>query len=145
MQATEKTASSDFQWNAGAWFGTQIGCTAWMLTFAASLMMTEPVSATAGLCSFMILNAWGILLWSSRHTMTAYVGIQRFLMGTTVAMTALVCFVKDLKGISAPVNQVSSQITDLPYWIILLPPALMGMMYFRERQASRDIRPESAE
>jgi hypothetical protein len=56
-----------FQWNSGAWFGTQIGCTAWMLAAAVdSIARRTPWAAALFLTGFAVLTAFGIGLWQRR-------------------------------------------------------------------------------
>jgi hypothetical protein len=55
-----------FQWNLGAWFGGQIGGTAWMLVGAVVLAPHAPEVAGVWLACFAASNAIGSWLWWRR-------------------------------------------------------------------------------
>jgi hypothetical protein len=68
-----------FQWNAGGWFGSQLGGTAWMLVGAAVLVPQAPWVAAwwAGCCA--LANAVGAWLWLRRDRVRPYPAIQALL------------------------------------------------------------------
>jgi hypothetical protein len=136
MTTDSSDTRSAFQWNAGGWLGTQIGCTLWLLILGAVLMARDPLAG--GLCigAFAVLNGWGLYLWRSRDRLSAYAGLQRFLMLASVLVAGVVIAVnwRGLSELPGPGMPVS---TYLPYWVIPAFPALMLYFYWRERQARR--------
>lgn len=135
--ATDKNDTpSAFTWNSGGWFGGQIGSTLWLLILSFVLFSKDALVAWMCVASFLVLNAWGLYLWRHREHLSAYAGLQRFLLGASVVI-ALVVVVVNGRGLSrlpAPGAFVS---THLPYWVLAVAPALMLMFYLRERQVRR--------
>lgn len=65
-----------FQWNAGGWFGGQLGCTLWILVGAATLVLESPgVAAWWALC-FAAANAVGLAMWRRRDRLRPFPAIQ---------------------------------------------------------------------
>lgn len=120
MNPPASTAATAFIWNRGGWFGGQLGCTVWLL-FPAVGLPRQSVLIWLSLGSFVALNAWGLYLWRRRFSLSAYAGIQRFLLAASV-IVALVVLTFRANGVAEP------------YWIIALAPALMLVCSMRERQ-----------
>jgi hypothetical protein len=80
-----------FQWNTGGWFGSQLGCTAWMLVGAAVIAPQAPLVAAWWACCFVIANAVGTGLWWRRDRLSPYPAIQALL--ATVAVAGLLAVV----------------------------------------------------
>jgi hypothetical protein len=137
VESTDQIAArSAFAWYAGGWFGTQFGSTLWMLILGFVLLSRDQLGALACIAGFLILNAWGLYLWRSRTRLTAYAGLQRFLLVASVIIAAVVAAV-NLRGLWAPPAPGALVSTYLPYWVILLAPALMLLFYWRERKAAQ--------
>lgn len=126
-----------FVWNAGGWFGSQFGCTLWLLILGLVLLRRDAVAAGACLASFAISNAWGLYLWGRRARLSAYAGIQRFLLLASVLIVVVV-WVVNVRGASAPPAPGTLVSTYLPYGAVVVAPALMLVFFLRERQAKRD-------
>jgi hypothetical protein len=61
------------QWSTGAWFGTQVGCTAWMIAAAVeSIARRAPWAAALFLASFAVITAIGIGLWRRRDRLSPF-------------------------------------------------------------------------
>lgn len=127
---------SSFAWNAGGWFGSQFGCTLWLLILGLVLLRMDAVAAWSCLVGFAILNAWGFYLWGARARLSAYAGVQRFLLLASL-LIALVVFVVNARGVSEPPHPGALVSTYLPYWVIAVAPALMVVFLFRERLVKR--------
>jgi hypothetical protein len=132
----ESTRPFAFAWNAGGWFGTQIGCTLWLLILGFVLLSKDSLVAWLCVASFLVLNAWGLYLWRSRERLTAYAGLQRFLLMASVIIAVVVVVVND-RGLSEPPAPGALVSTYLPYWVVLAAPALMLLFFWRERRAKR--------
>jgi hypothetical protein len=70
---------SVFQWNAGAWFGTLLGSTCWLL-ICSLLLVPENirVAAIVGMC-FLTAIVIGVGLWLARRRITPYPALQSLL------------------------------------------------------------------
>ena len=136
MATDGRSAVTAFSWNAGGWFGSQVGCTLWLLILGAVLLSKDSLAAWLCVGGFMVLNAWGLYLWRGREKLTAYVGMQRFLCATSLII-ALVVAVVNGRGVSEPPAPGALVSTYLPYWAIAVAPGLMLLFYWRERQVKR--------
>ncbi|MBI3786207.1 MAG: hypothetical protein HY270_22700 [Deltaproteobacteria bacterium] len=132
MNEADRVETTAFQWNAGAWFGSQLGCTIWLLIYGMLSVAKDLWTAVLSIGGFFVLNAWGVHLWRLRDRLAAYPAMQRFLLMST-PVVALLTFVANRRGVSQPPNPGDSVSTYLPYWIVLVCPALMLGMFVLER------------
>ena len=126
-------ARSAFSWNGGGWFGSQLGCTLWLLILG--LVLVPKDSLASGFCvgAFLVLNAWGLYLWRRRDQVSAYGGLQRFLAAASLVI-GLVVVVVNQRGVSELPTQGALVSTYLPYWAIAVAPGLMLLFFWRERE-----------
>ena len=124
MNAEQRTTKSPFVWSAGAWFGSQIGGSAWALVLAIVLLFRDIPAALVCLGSFAAFNAYGLYLWRSRETLTAYAGIQRLLLAFTVLVTSIIAVV-NVRGISESPTPLGVVPTQMSYRYIALPVVFM--------------------
>jgi hypothetical protein len=127
---------SAFAWNAGGWFGAQLGSTLWLLILGLVLSRKDTLTASVCVASFVVLNAWGLYLWRSRERLSAYAGLQRLLLGASVII-ALVVVVVNGRGLSEQPSPGALVSTYLPYWVIAVAPALMLLFFLWDRQVKR--------
>ncbi len=82
-----------FQWSTGGWFGSQLGCTAWMLAGATLFVMQAWDVTVIWLICFATANAIGTWLWSRRDRLRPYLALQLLLIvcgiNGLIAMTTL--------------------------------------------------------
>ncbi len=130
--------SPAFVWSAGAWFGSQIGSTTWMLILGFLLLGRDRLVGALCVTSFLALNTWGIVLWRRRSRLSAYSGFQRLLAAVAV-ITAIVVVSVNVRGLSQPSAPGELVSTYLPYGAIGIVPAMMLVFAWRER-ASRSLR-----
>ena len=124
MSADVSKSSAFFRWNAGGWFGSQLGCTAWLLSGAFEFLWKDALLTSCFLLSFAVVNIWGLFLWSRRDRLTAYTGLQCLLAGCSTVLTLLIILI-NIRGFSA----VGS------YLVIGFGPFLMLRFYLLERLA----------
>src|SRR4051794_2646034 len=72
---------SPFRWNAGAWFGSQLGGTLWLLVGSAVLLASSPLASSVWAGSFALANGLGLALWASRGRLGMYAALQALLVG----------------------------------------------------------------
>jgi hypothetical protein len=133
MTTDGNTPRSAFSWNAGGWFGAQIGCTLWLLILGLVIVPKDSLAAGACVGGFVVLNAWGLYLWRRREQLPAYAGLQRFLAAASVVI-AFVVVVVNGRGASEPPIPGAVVSTFLPYWLIVLAPGLMLLFFWRDRK-----------
>lgn len=126
-----------FSWNTGGWFGGQRGCTLWLLILGAVLLAKDTVAATVCFTGFLVLNAWGLFLWSQRQQLAAYTALQRFLLAASLIIALVVVVLND-RGVSEPPPPGALVSTHLPYWVLAIAPILMLLFFLRERQAKQN-------
>ena len=136
MTQAQHDSRSAFVWNAGGWFGSQIGGTLWMLILGLVLLGKDLVSAASALAAFGLLNAYGWQLWCRRTELRAYVALQRFLITASVAIAAVVVLL-NVRGVAEPPPPGALVSTHLPYWVVAVAPGLALMFWWRERMARR--------
>jgi len=131
---SEPGRSSAFTWNAGGWFGAQLGSTLWMLILGGLLLARDPATGLLCLAGGLGLNGLGLGLWLARRRLRPYLGIQAFLLGTSLVVAVLVLVV-NARGLSRPPEAGALVATYLPWWVITLPPGLMaGMAWLRHQR-----------
>src|SRR5579883_2046500 len=123
----------NFQWNTGAWFGAQLGSTAWMLLAAAWVAPLAPAVVAVGLLCFAVANALGAWLWRLRDRLASY---PAFLMLTLViGGTGLFLLLTFEWFWPAAVSRES---LGAGYAVLLGLPVLMAALYVRERAAAKE-------
>ncbi len=133
---TGNSAPHAFSWNAGGWFGSQLGCTLWLLILGFVLLSRDALAASVCLAGFLALNAWGLYLWRGRQGLSPYSAIQRFLLAASVVIAVVVAVV-NVRGVSEPPAAGALVSTYLPYWVIAVAPALMVLFFLRQRGLNR--------
>jgi hypothetical protein len=136
MATNGNSALTAFAWNAGGWFGSQLGCTLWLLILGVVRLSKDSPAAWVCVGGFVFLNARGLSLWRRREQLSAYAGLQRFLLATSVII-ALVVVVVNSRGVSESPTPGALVSTHLPYWGIAAAPGLMLLFFLRELKVRR--------
>jgi len=108
-----------FRWVAGGWFGAQCGSTVWLLPLGFGALPHDRITGMVAFAGFALANGLGLLLWSARRRMAAFVGLQ-LLLGTLSVVFATVIVVANVRGV-----------VELPYWPVGLPLMLMAVFWLR--------------
>jgi hypothetical protein len=117
------------QWNTVAWFGGQIGCTAWMLVGAAILAPEAREVAVAWVACFLAANAAGSYVWSRRRRLRPFPAIQiGFLVCGASGLMALVALYVLRPGLLVT-RPAGVQLGD-PWMILVYPLAMLLLMAF---------------
>ncbi len=74
--------SGAFRWNAGGWFGGQLGTTAYVLLIGSIVLVDSPRDGIPILLCGLIPNLFGLYLWHLRARLSPYTGIQALMLGT---------------------------------------------------------------
>jgi hypothetical protein len=131
-----------FHWNAGGWFGSQAGGTAWLLAGAVVLTPRSPAVAVIWLACFALANVVGIWLWHCRTRVRPHTAIQLLLFMCGIS-GLLAWLTRDI------LRPEVVRLLDWPrhgYRMLLIVPALMAwsaIMEYASRGRSRS--PENAE
>ena len=109
-----------FRWDVGAWLGSSLGSTAWMLTLAFMLFWHGSILAGAvvSFC-FLIGVAFAFGLWQSRDLVSAYHALQLFVglifVLTIVALAAI-------QFLANEPTRLSTHWTPWAWFILLIYP-----------------------
>lgn len=125
-----------FQWNAGGWFGSQIGSTCWLLLAGPLLIPQRPQVGIAVFACGLIPNLIGLRLWQLRHRVEPYPAIQSLLL-ILWGFTVLAVLVMDVSGAWLPSVGSPPQDPARLYWFLLMFPGLMLVFHLQERAARR--------
>lgn len=121
--------SGAFEWNAGGWWGSQIGGTAWMLAVGIDIALEDLRPGAVMIAGGVVANIVGTWLWYQRDRVSPHRAIQTLL--AVIGVCAL-CGIVALDAFGhVPANQ-----RLLVYWWLLFIPGLMLMFYMRERGAT---------
>lgn len=129
-------AGGAFRWNAGAWFGAQIGSTLWLVILGVALSFRDGSSpGTAIIALAVAVNGIGLSFWEHRGKLRPYPAIEAFI--AVVAGAAFVAFAL-LDGTSAwGLAGTSASGARPPYAVLLVFPAMMVMIALQEHLARR--------
>jgi len=67
IRDSDSAPGMDARWNAGGWFGGQLGGTVWLLLLGILLLGIDVIAALGVLLCFAGANAIGTWLWSRRR------------------------------------------------------------------------------
>lgn len=128
-----KVGAGRFQWNAGGWFGSLFGGTAFLVVGAVSFAESHPLLSAVWFCCFAIAISTGIYLWVRRTSLSPYPAIQFLLL--VCGITGAVAIVAALYIAPNLLSEV--QLTPTKSVILLLFPAMMLFFHFLESRARR--------
>jgi hypothetical protein len=135
MRAIEpKVGQGRFQWNAGGWFGSLLGSTAFMplggLMFASQSMAL----AAVWLVCYATAVACGVFIWTRRASLAPYPAIQCLLLLVGVTSTIAILFALFTRPeFLAHLNATPTQ----ALLTLLVFPGLMLGFFLLERTARR--------
>lgn len=122
-----------FRWNAGGWFGGQVGATAWILLLGVLLLFDDPRLGALVIAFGVAPNVLGILLWRMRDRVRAYPAIQIFVaLSGAFALASFVAL--DLAGRISALRSGSGRSV---YWALLVYPFVMVVFHLQNRAAKR--------
>jgi hypothetical protein len=135
------------QWNAGGWFGGQIGGTAWLLVGAVVLSSQAPGVAALWLVGFAISNAVGLYLWRGRDRIRPYPALQILLamLGVTGLLALIALDMLGPEGVRMDlvwengglrlVDKGSADTGRAYLFLLVFVPLLMAWFHWRDRSA----------
>ena len=117
-------------WNAGGWFGGQIGATMWILIAGILTLVRDLTTGLIVVCLFASANVVGLFLWVSRQ-LSCYASTQILIGFSGVCGLATVCVLDRANGWE-PI-QTGGQISAYAsyYLIGMVFGGLMLMFYLR--------------
>jgi hypothetical protein len=125
-----------FQWNAGGWFGGQIGSTAWLLILGGLLLPEEALAGTLVFLCGVLPNGIGLLLWSRRVRLDPYAAIQ-VLLASAGAFALIALLLLDFLGPEPLLDKHFPGMAKPTYAMLLIYPGLMLLFHLQERAVRR--------
>lgn len=123
-------------WNAGGWFGAQIGGTCWIAICAALLSMHDVTIATAVFTLFLAANVIGIVVWRNRDRISLYSGIN-VLLTVIGAVSLAAVFVIDRAGLWHVVEGVGGTVSARQMYVMIAVMIVGLLVLFWSRSRSR--------
>jgi hypothetical protein len=120
-----KGSSGRFQWNAGGWFGSQLGSTVWLFILAGEMLPKSSLVATwLGLCA-AAPNILGCILRMKRDRLAPYPALQS-LVGGIGAFTLLALLIADHFHVLPILDSRLMTSPRQAYWVMCIFPLLMA-------------------
>jgi hypothetical protein len=133
-----------FQWNAGGWFGSQVGSTLWLFILA-YLMAPTSTTAAAWLAGCAVApNLLGGILWMKRDRLAPYLAIQ-CLVAAVGVVTLLAFLVADHLRVLPILDSRFMNSPQQAYWVLCLFPVTMAHFAYMEHATSKRNKTGSAE
>ena len=118
-------------WNAGGWFGTQLGGSLWILIAGVLASRLDGRAASLSIALFIVANVVGVLLWRRREQLSAYAGIQLLLTALGAASVGAV-YVLERAGVFEAIQVGASVSARSMYMVLIIViAALMLSFYLR--------------
>jgi hypothetical protein len=145
-----------FQWNRGAWFGGQIGGTAWLIPAGLIFLAKIPIVGIVWLGIFAAINAIGYRLWSRRDRLNPYHAIQILLVACGIGG---LCALGALVVLRPEASLPEIEFHDWKFWVVedrrtslrsaflfflVGIPLMMGWFHLAEQSARKAIAAEKA-
>ena len=126
-----KRGTGGFQWNTGAWFGTQVGGTCWLF-FGTILFLSQTLLLAAlWLGCFVMPNFVGTIIWMNRGRVDPYRALQALILVLS-AFTTVALVSTDWLGFLSELDQRVKNPRRL-YLLLLMYPAVMALFHFQNR------------
>lgn len=131
-----RRGDGQFQWNAGGWFGAQVGGSLWMLLLGFTLLGRQPGLGALCLGLALLVNIGGFALWHFRDRLPPYPSIQAlFVLVGIATLILLVTF-----DATAHLALLDPRYRDNPrglYLVLLMFPGLMLLFHVQDRAGRR--------
>ena len=133
-----------FQWNAGGWWGSTLGATAWMIPTAVILIANgQPLLALLPVIGFLLMNSLAAMLWARRDKVLPFRALMVLLGSLAVVVPAVwagVAMVGTADSL-AHMNWPESGIVGLG--ALLIAPALIAFFVYLEYSHARKLQEHS--
>ena len=122
------------RWDLGAWFGSQIGSTLWMLLAGLILLARAPLAAGVVLTCFALVNAIGTALWHARERLRAHPAMQAQLWISSLGTIGSLFALGRLSGFDALPGARSH--SDVKWSLVVLAMTVVLSLLFWRRETT---------
>jgi hypothetical protein len=126
-----KQGNGRFQWNAGGWFGGQVGSTVWLFILAGETFQKSPHAAMWLTFCAAAPNVLGCLLWTRRDRLAPHPTLQ-FLIAGIGLFSILALFIADYFHVLPIIDSRFMTSPRQGYWVMLIFPLLMAQFALME-------------
>jgi hypothetical protein len=125
-----------FQWNAGGWFGSTLGCSAWMLVTSSFLIaQNQPWVAAISASGFLATLVASLVLWIHRDRVSPFPALMAILGFMAFTLPLVWLFVQTYASAESE-NAMNWPVSRWPtVFVFLLVPAIMVWFTYLERLA----------
>ena len=137
MSSRPLVGPGHFQWNAGGWFGSSLGGSAWMIVTSCFLALhDQPTLAMVPAVGFAIVLFASLLLWARRNRIYPFPAIMG-LLGLLAVAIPLVIVVVSSNGSPAALAAMNWPASTWPTVLVCaIAPASMIWFLVLERSAT---------
>ena len=126
------------QWNAGGWFGGQLGSTVWILVAATLTTFQDIRTGLILFAIFAVPNIVGLALWNRRDSLSCYAATQLLIFLAGVFGLLAIC-VLEHRSLWESVQRGGSVSSGSAYvLVVVVISVLMVTFYFRFGRNSND-------
>ena len=131
------------QWNAGGWFGGQLGGTCWMLVAAVLISIKDLSTGAIVFVLFLVPNLLGTYLWSQRAKIEVYPAMQILLLVLGGVSMATVYVLERRAHWEAMQSGAVVRSSSMYLLIPCLIGGLMLMFYLQHRRGRKKRGPQN--
>ena len=135
-QAERPGDAGAFSWNAGGWFGGQVGATLWLGILGALLALQDLTGGLVALGAWAVPNVLGIRLWRQRARRDAYASLQLLIAVAGLCALAAVAFLSARSAYVGLMERHGTQTWSV-FAALLVYPAIMLQFWLQQRAARR--------
>jgi hypothetical protein len=124
--------TGSFQWNTAGWFGTQFGCTLWVLILGWLASFYNISISLLVVCFFIVPNIIGFTIWYRRDHFFPYPAIQYLIISISV-FAFLTLITLDSSGLATQIDEQFGNSYPYFYLVLLLFPVLMMQLHYQNK------------
>ena len=118
----------NLEWNAGGWFGGQLGGTAWILVAAALTIAQDTSTGLILLIIFLVPNIVGYLLWRTQK-LSCYASLQ-VLFSLIGVFGLLAIYIMERRHLWIEIQMGSSVSAAYAYYMVIFVTAILMVVFY---------------
>ncbi len=118
----------NLEWNAGGWFGGQLGGTAWIIVAAALTITQDTSTGLILLIIFLVPNIVGYLLWRTQK-LSCYTSIQ-ILFSLIGVFGVLAIYILERRHLWIEIQIGSSVSAAYAYYMVIFITAILMVVFY---------------
>ena len=123
-----RNKTMNLEWNAGGWFGGQLGGTAWILVAAALATAQDTSTGLILLIIFLAPNIVGYLLWRTQK-LSCYAALQ-ILFSLVGVFGLLAIYILERRQLWIKIQMGSSVSAAYAYYMVIFITAILMVVFY---------------